>query len=101
LTIAAFSPTHHRMTGLEVAQRSKCPVSIAEENRYWWWQQEITLTDAVAASRSPFGLLSAAHEAAHHAQNIAHPWLKWLRLLEPVRWWSEWDAWRRAVQALI
>ena len=58
------------------------------------------LRASVAAGTGAFQQLCAAHEAAHHAQNVAMPWLRWMRWFEPIRWWSELDAWRRAIESL-
>lgn len=84
-------------TGFAVARRAGVPVIIGDANCYHWWRKVIVLRESVAAGSGAFQQLCAAHEAAHHAQNLAMPWLRWF---EPVRWWSEFDAWRRAVESL-
>lgn len=89
------------MTGLEIAQASGANVVLGEHDRYYWRARTIVLRKSVAEGTGPWANLIAAHEAAHHAQNLAHPWLKWVVLwFEPVFWWAELDAWRRAVIAL-
>jgi hypothetical protein len=75
-------------------------VLIGEANAYYWWRPSIILRPSVARTSTPFAQLCAAHEVAHHAQNLELPWLRWCRWFEPIRWWSEFDAWRRAIEAL-
>jgi hypothetical protein len=88
------------LTGLQIARRAGVPVILGAANCYHWWRRVIILRETVAQGTGPFQQLCAAHEAAHHAQNLELPWLRWMRWLEPVRVWIEFDAWRRAIEML-
>jgi hypothetical protein len=89
------------MTGQQIAEAARIPVFIGAANAYCWWGTKyIVLRGSVAVGTGPWAQLCAAHEVAHHAQNLELPWLRWMRWFEPIRWWSELDAWRRAIEAL-
>jgi hypothetical protein len=81
-----------RLNGLSIARASGARVIIGEADCYAWPQQVIVLTRSTAYGTHPEALRIARHEAAHHRQYLARPWLFRLRWFVPVRYWLEWDA---------
>ena len=88
------------MTGLELARKHGARVARGPADCYRWDLRTVVLTIPVILGSDAHSLYVAAHEAAHHQQHEAWPWVMWLRIFEPFRWWLEADAGRRAVAML-
>lgn len=85
------------MTGLELAQLRCSRTYLAERDYYHWWRRAVLLRPSVASGRGPIHLLIAAHECAHHRQNMERPWLKYFLWFTPILLFVEVDAWLRAL----